>query len=89
DPIRKAFRIKICRDMKVSQIREHLINDKIRFANIDEEDLILWHVDIPTIDKDLGTTIKVEDIKGGIEMSPFADVENYFHRSEHYDNQES
>ncbi|KAF0453683.1 hypothetical protein F8M41_001695 [Gigaspora margarita] len=54
--------------MKVSQIRKLLINDKIRFAHIDEEDLILWHVDIPTIDKDLGTTIKVEDIKGGIEI---------------------
>ncbi|KAF0453684.1 crinkler family protein [Gigaspora margarita] len=76
DPIRKAFHIKICRDMKVSQIRKLLINDKIQFAHIDEEDshideedLILWHIDIPTIDKDLGTTIKVEDIKGGIEMS--------------------
>ncbi|KAF0451925.1 crinkler family protein [Gigaspora margarita] len=83
----KAFQIKICRDTIVSQIRKLLINDKLRFTGIDEEEIILWHVDIPTKDVDLGTTIKVEDIKGEIEMSLFADVENYFCNSEHYDEQ--
>ncbi|CAG8494134.1 16210_t:CDS:2 [Gigaspora margarita] len=87
DPIRRAFHIEIHRDMKVSQIRQFLINNKNRFAGKDAEDLILWHVDIPTKDKDLGTTIKVEDIEGGIEMSPFNSVTKYFYEQEHY-NQE-
>ncbi|CAG8638522.1 10629_t:CDS:2, partial [Dentiscutata heterogama] len=66
DPIRRAYMIDINRDMRVSEIRKLLINDKKRFATINEEDLILWHVDIPTRGKDLGTTIKTEDIKGGM-----------------------
>ncbi|CAG8741060.1 6798_t:CDS:10, partial [Dentiscutata erythropus] len=88
DPIRRAFLININRDMGVSKIRRLLIKDKNRFANIEEENLILWHVDIPIRGKDLGTTIKAENIKGGSEMSPFESVGKYFNESEHYESLE-
>ncbi|CAG8815160.1 43519_t:CDS:2, partial [Gigaspora margarita] len=83
DPIRKAFQIDIKIDMKVSRIQQLLIK-KSRFADTPEEELILWHVDIPTKDINLGTTIKVEDIEGSIEMSPFDDVKMYFGEPEYY-----
>ncbi|CAG8849932.1 36822_t:CDS:2, partial [Gigaspora margarita] len=79
----KAFHIDIEINMKVSQIKQLLINSKNRFVGKDAEELILWHVDIPTKDRDLGTTIKIEDIEGSIEMSPSDDVKKYFGKPEH------
>ncbi|CAG8774817.1 9208_t:CDS:2, partial [Cetraspora pellucida] len=57
DVIRKAFLIKVSEDTEVSGLRKSIRDGKKRFAHIDEEDLILWKVNIPTHGKDLGTVI--------------------------------
>ncbi|CAG8679291.1 1176_t:CDS:2, partial [Ambispora gerdemannii] len=87
----ESFPVKVSEDTKVSRLRKSVRDGKQRFANIDEEDLILWKVNIPTYGKDLGTVILADNIKeqlGGVELSPFENVGLYFVELEHFSDQE-